>query len=430
MWTSQQKEPIPGPFNKRLNFSTPTTVTMSTDAPLELNPQVAAVQPSQTLAMSAKASKLKREGKPVISLSAGEPDFDTPAPIAEAGQKAIAEGYTRYTPNPGMPELREAIVQKLKEDNGLTYSTDEILCSNGAKQSVAQTVLTLCRPTDEAIIPAPYWVSYPEMVRLAGGTPVPLPTTVEDAYRVQPEALENAITENTRLLFLCSPSNPTGSVYSPEELEALAEVLRRHEQVFVISDEIYEHILFDAEHVSFASLPGMRERTITINGFSKAYAMTGWRLGYQAAPKQIRDAAAKVQSQFTSAPSAISQKAGIAALEMDKEPVETMVTAFKSRRNFLLEALNAIPGVECPTPEGAFYAFPKISAYFDTTTPDGRAIKNSSDLCFYLLEECHVATVPGSAFGAPEGLRMSYAVAMEDLETAMERISKGLKALS
>jgi aspartate/methionine/tyrosine aminotransferase len=403
---------------------------MSTDAStIELNPRVAAVQPSATLAMSARAGELRREGKPVIALSAGEPDFDTPAPISEAGQQAIREGFTKYTASAGMIELREAIARKLKKDNGLDYGADQILCCNGAKQAIAQAVMTLVRSDDEVIIPAPYWVSYPEMVRLAGGTPVPLPTTVDNAYRVKPAELDAAINDRTRLFFLCSPSNPTGSVYSPDELEALAEVLRKYPDVYVLSDEIYEQIIFDAEQLSFATLEGMKDRTITINGFSKAYAMTGWRLGYQAAPKPIRDASAKVQSQFTSGPSSISQKAGIAALAMDKEPIQEMVAAFRRRRDFLIEALNDLPGVECPTPEGAFYVFPEISDYFGTTAPDGRTIDDSNDLCFYLLEEWNVAAVPGAAFGAPEGLRMSYAVSMDDLEMAMERVSDGLRQL-
>lgn len=282
------------------------------------NPRVMAVQPSATLAMTARAKQLRREGKPVISLSAGEPDFDTPAPIAEAAIQAIREGFTHYTENAGMLELREAICRKLAEENGLTYEPDQILCTNGAKQAVAMAIEVLCRPEDEVLIPAPYWVSYPEMVRLAGATPVILPTSVETGYRLTPEQLEAAITERTRLLILCSPSNPTGTVYTPEELEALADVLRRHEHVYVLSDEIYEYILFDAKHVSFASLPGMKERTITVNGFSKGFAMTGWRLGYLAAERPIVKAAAKVQSQFTSAPCSISQKAGLAALQMDK----------------------------------------------------------------------------------------------------------------
>lgn len=396
---------------------------------IRFNPNVEAVQPSATLAMTARAKQLKREGRPVIGLSAGEPDFDTPGPIAEAGVAAIRDGITHYTENAGMPELREAVCRKLLEDNGLEYRPDEVLCSNGAKQSVALSVTALCRPGDEVLIPAPYWVSYPEMVRLAGGTPVSIPTTADEEYRVGPAALEAAVTERTRLLILCSPSNPTGSVYPPGELEALAEVLRRHEDVFVISDEIYEKVIFDAEHVSFASLPGMADRTLTVNGFSKAYAMTGWRLGYLAGPGPIVKAASKIQSQMTSAPSSITQKAGIAALGLDGRYVQEMVDQFRLRRDFMLERVGHIDGVRCPRPEGAFYLFPDVSAYLGTTSPDGRSIETSEDLCFYLLEEHHVALVPGDAFGAPGGLRISYAAAMPDLEEAMHRVEAGLSTL-
>ncbi len=387
------------------------------------------MQPSATLAMSARAKQLRREGHPVIALSAGEPDFDTPAPIGEAAIRAVREGFTRYTENMGWLPLREAISAKLKRDNGLDYPPEQILCSNGAKQSVALAIHALCRPGDEVLIPAPYWVSYPEMVRFAGAEPVVVPTTVEDQYRLRPEALAEAITEKTRLLILCSPSNPTGSVYPRRELEALAEVLRRHEQVFVLSDEIYEYILFEDEHVAFASLPGMKERTITVNGFSKGFAMTGWRLGYFAAEAPIVKAAAKIQSQLTSAPSSITQKAGLAALEMGLEPVRAMVEAFRERRDYVLGRLRAIDGIACPEPGGAFYLFPQVSAYFGTRSPSGRSITHSDDLCFYLLEEHHVALVPGAAFGGPDGLRISYAASMEDLEEAMNRIERGLAAL-
>jgi aspartate/methionine/tyrosine aminotransferase len=387
------------------------------------------MQPSATLAMSARAAALRREGHPVISLSAGEPDFDTPAPIAEAGIRAIQNGFTNYTENPGTPALREAICAKLERDNGLTYDPAEIVCSNGAKQSIALAVHALCGPEDEVLIPAPYWVSYPEQARFAGATPAVLPTSVDDAYRMTPEALEAALTERTRLLILCSPSNPTGTVYPRAELEALAEVLRRHEHVFVLSDEIYEKVLFDAEHVSFAGLPGMRERTITVNGFSKAYAMTGWRLGYLAAPQPIAQAAAKIQSQFTSAPCSISQKAGMAALEMDAGPVEAMVSAFRQRRDVVLARLRALDGVRCPEPQGAFYLYPDVTPYLGTTAPDGRAIGDTADLCMYLLEAHHVAMVPGTAFGAPSGMRLSYASSMDDLDAALDRIEAGLAAL-
>jgi len=396
---------------------------------IHLNERVAAMQPSATLAMSARATQLRREGHPVIALSAGEPDFGTPEPIAQAGIDAIQSGFTNYTENKGMQELREAISAKLDRDNGLSYAPDQVLCSNGAKQSVALGVHVLCGPGDEVLIPAPYWVSYPEMARFAGAEPTVVPTTAEEGYKMSPQALEEALTDNTRLVILCSPSNPTGAVYTPEELEALADVLRHHEDVYVLSDEIYEHITFNAEHVSFASLPGMKERTITVNGFSKAYAMTGWRLGYLAAPAPIVQAAAKVQSQFTSAPSSISQKAGVAALEMDNGPVQEMVAAFRERRDVVLERLRAIDGVHCPTPGGAFYVFPEVSHYLGTTAPDGRRVDDSEDLCFYLLEEHNVALVHGNAFGTPNGLRLSYAASMDDLQTALGRIEDGFAAL-
>lgn len=396
---------------------------------IRLNDRVDSMQPSATLAMKSRAEERRRNGHPVVALSAGEPDFDTPKPIADAGVKAIRNGFTHYTENPGMLELREAICRKLDRDNDLSYSPKQVVCSNGAKQSLALAIHALCDEGDEVIVPAPYWVSYPEMARFSGADPVVVPSGVENQYRLGPEALEEAITERTRILILCTPSNPTGTVYPPEELKALADVLRRHEHVYVVSDEIYEHVIYDAEHRSFASFPGMKRRTITVNGFSKAYAMTGWRLGYMAAPQPIAEAAAKIQGQFTSAPSSISQKAGVKALEMDPEPVHEMVAAFRERRDVVLERLRAIDGVRCPTPEGAFYLYPDVSSFLGSETPDGSVIGDSSDLCFYLLENHDVALVPGTAFGAPEGLRLSYASSMEDLETALDRIEAGLSAL-
>lgn len=400
------------------------------DLDLTFNPNVEAMKPSATLAVSAKAKQLKREGRPIISLSAGEPDFTTPEPIAEAGVQAIRQGFHHYTENRGLLELRQAICDKLKRDNGLDYTTDQVIVSNGAKQSVEMAIQVMCRPGDEVLIPAPYWVSYPEMVHLAGGEPVALPTTIESNYRLTPEQLEEAITPDTRLFILNSPSNPTGSVYSRRELEALAEVLRRNEHVFVISDEIYEYILFDAEHVAFASLPGMKERTITVNGFSKGFAMTGWRLGYLAAEPEIVKAVDKVQSQVTSAPSTITQKAGVAALGMDLGPVREMVKAFRQRRDFMLDRLRKIQGLQVPTPEGAFYLFPDVSSFFGKRTPGGKVVSDSNDLCLYLLEEQNVALVPGSGFGTPEGLRISYAASLDDLREATRRIEAGLNALS
>lgn len=404
--------------------------TPETSASIRFNARVARMEPSATLAMKSRASALRREGHPVVALSAGEPDFDTPTAIAEAGKQAIDEGFTNYTENPGMASLRETIADKFERDNALSYAPDQILCSNGAKQSIALAIHVLCDEGDEVLIPAPYWVSYPEMTRFAGATPRAISTTPEQQYRLTPEQLDDAITPDTRLLILCSPSNPTGSVYTRSELEALADVLRANDHVYVLSDEIYEHVVFDAEHTAVAALPGLYERTITINGFSKAFAMTGWRLGYMAGPKPIVSAAAKVQGQFTSAPSSISQRAGQAALTMDMQPVYDMVAAFRERRDYVLGRLDELPGVTCPTPEGAFYLFPNVSALFGTTAPNGTAIESSNDLCMYLLEQHHVALVPGEAFGDPQGLRISYASSMHDLETALDRIATGIEALS
>jgi aspartate/methionine/tyrosine aminotransferase len=405
-----------------MSVSTPT---------VRFNERVAAMQPSATLAMKSRATEMRRQGHPVVALSAGEPDFDTPAEISEAGIEAIRSGYTHYTENPGAMELREAISRKFARDNNVQYAPEQILCSNGAKQSIALTTHVLCDEGDEVLIPAPYWVSYPEMARFAGAEPVVVSASVENEYRLTPDQLDDALTDRTRLFILCSPSNPTGSVYTKAEMEALADVLRQYPDVYVLSDEIYEYVLFDdAEHVTFASLPGMKDRTITINGFSKGFAMTGWRLGYLAAPEPITKAAAKVQGQFTSAPCSVSQKAGVAALTMDMSPVHRMVEAFRQRRDYMVERLRQIDGVRCPMPKGAFYLYPDVSHFFGSTTPGGDTIEDSSDLCFYLLEKHHVALVPGTAFGAPNGFRISYASSMDDLETAMERIQAGLAALT
>jgi aspartate aminotransferase len=410
------------------NYGLQLPMSSSTTS-VRFNDRVEAMQPSATLAMKSRAEERRRQGHPVVALSAGEPDFDTPAPISNAGVRAIRNGFTHYTENPGTLELREAICEKLDRDNGLTYTPDQIVCSNGAKQSLALAIHALCDDGDEVLVPAPHWVSYPEMARFSGAEPVVVSTDVDNEYRLTPDALEEAITDHTRLLILCTPSNPTGTVYPPEELAALAEVLRDHEQVYVVSDEIYEHVIYDAEHRAFASYPDMKDRTITVNGFSKAYAMTGWRLGYMAAPAPIAQAAAKIQGQFTSAPCSITQKAGVAALEMDPGPVEEMVSAFRRRRNIVVKRLRDIDGVRCPTPEGAFYVYPDVSRYLGAEGPDGSTIEDSSDLCFYLLEEHDVALVPGPAFGAPKGLRLSYASSMEDLETGLDRIVAGLSAL-
>lgn len=387
------------------------------------------MQPSATLAMTAAAKTRIRQGHPVIGLSAGEPDFDTPAAVAEAGIKAIRDGFTHYTANQGIPELREAIAYKLKRDNGIDVNPSQVLCSNGAKQSVAQAIMALVRDGDEVLIPAPYWVSYPEMVRLAGGIPHAITTTHESGYLLSPEQLEAAITEKTRMLILCSPSNPTGGVYTPAMLEKLVEVLLRHPQIFVLSDEIYEYIVYDTHHRSIASFEGMAHRTITVNGFSKAYAMTGWRLGYLVADQPIVNAASKVQSQVTSAPSSITQMAGVAALNLAPSVVGEMVAAFRRRRDLMLERLSRIEGMVCPVPQGAFYLFPDVSRWLGQRTPQGTLLSNTQDLCMYILEHHDVALVPGQAFGGPTGLRISYAASEYDLMTACDRLETAFSAL-
>ena len=396
----------------------------------QLNPFVAAMQPSATLAISARAKALRREGVDVVELSAGEPDFPTPAPIVEAAHQALRDGLFHYTPNAGTPELREAIAARLTLHNGLHVCAADVVCSNGAKQSIAQAILAACGPGDEVVIPAPYWVSYPEMARLAGATPVVVPTASADGYVLRPDALEAVLTERSRAFILNTPSNPTGAVYTRDEMEALAAVLRRHPHVLVVSDEIYEDVVFDAEHVSFGTLDGMAERTVTVNGFSKGYAMTGWRLGYLAGPPWLVKAVDTLQSQLTSGPSSITQAAALAAFTMSHEAIDDMVTAFRARRDAVLARLTAIDGVTCPTPQGAFYLFPDVSGLFGRTAPDGTVIADSLGLCRYLLDEHRVALVPGEAFGDPKGVRLSYATGMDTLMTAMDRIEAGLAALS
>ncbi|MAL16881.1 MAG: aspartate aminotransferase [Balneola sp.] len=389
------------------------------------------LQPSATLKVTGRAKELKRQGKSIISLSAGEPDFKTPKHICDAAIKAIEDGFHGYTMNPGTPELREAICAKLKRDNNLDYDPSQIICSNGAKQSVGFSLLALVNPGDEVIIPAPYWVSYPEMTRLAEGESVTIRTSFENNFKLTPEQLEEAITDKTKALILCSPSNPTGAQYTAKELEGLAEVLRKHPQVYVVSDEIYEYIVFDGDHVSILNVaPDLKDRVLLINGFSKGFAMTGWRLGYLAASNEIVSAVSKIQSQETSAPSSISQKAGEAAYNGSLDEVETMRAEFKKRRDYLVDTLNSFEGVSCFSPGGAFYVFPDISHYIGSKKPDGSTIGSSTDLCLYLLDEFGLALVPGDAFGEPNGVRLSYAASMEDLEEAMSRFEKGLDSLS
>lgn len=390
-----------------------------------------AVSPSETLAISAKAKELKRQGKSVISLSAGEPDFKTPEHICDAAIQAIKNGFHGYTMNTGTPELRENISIKLQRDNGLSYDPAQIVCTNGAKQALGFSMLAMLNEGDEVIIPAPYWVSYPQMVKLAGGKPVTVRTSFENNYRMTAEQLEDAITEKTKALMLCSPSNPTGTCYTADELKALADVLGDHPEINIISDEIYEYIVFEDEHVGILNVaPDLKERTVLINGFSKGFAMTGWRLGYLAAPQEFADAVAKIQSQETSAPSSISQKAGEAAYRGSMEPIHKMRDAFKKRRDFIYEELSGINGLKCFKPSGAFYVFPDIAHYLGKSAAGGKSIETSTDLCMYLLEEHGLAAVPGDAFGEPNGMRLSYAASMDELREAMNRLKAGLSKLA
>ena len=395
----------------------------------QLSNRLQRLAPSATLAMSQKSSEMKAQGIDVINLSVGEPDFNTPDRIKEAAKQAVDENYSRYSPVPGYPELRKAIVEKLKRENGLDYTTNEILVSNGAKQSVCNTVMALVNPGEEVIIPAPYWVSYPQMALLAGGTPVFVEATFEQNFKMTPEQLEAAITPKTRLIILCSPSNPTGSVYNKEELRALANIILKHEDLFVLADEIYEHINYVGHHESIAQFPGMKDRTIIVNGVSKAYAMTGWRIGYIAAPEWIVKGCNKLQGQYTSGPCSVSQKAAEFAYTDSQECVEDMRKAFERRRNLIVELAKQISGLEVNVPEGAFYLFPKCSSFYGKTTPSGKAINNSTDLAMYLLEEGHVATVGGDAFGDPNCFRMSYATSDDNIREAMKRIGNALKSL-
>lgn len=384
--------------------------------------------PSATLAMSQKSSEMKAQGIDVINLSVGEPDFNTPDHIKEAAKKAIDDNYSRYSPVAGYASLREAIVRKLKRENGLDYTPAQIAVSNGAKQGVCNTVMALVNKGDEVIIPAPYWVSYPQMVKMADGEPVIVNTGFEQDFKMTAQQLEQAITPKTRLLILCSPSNPTGSVYSREELRELAEVILRHDGVYVLADEIYEHINYTGHHESIAQFEGMQERCIIVNGVSKSYAMTGWRIGYIAAPEWIVKGCNKLQGQYTSGPCSVSQKAAEAAYDSPQSCVEEMRKAFERRRNLIVDLAKDIPGLEVNCPQGAFYLFPKCSSFFGKS--DGtRVINSSTDLAMYLLEEAHVATVGGDAFGDSDCFRMSYATSDENIRTAMGRIKAALGKL-
>lgn len=394
----------------------------------QLSERLQRLAPSATLAMSQKSNEMKAKGIDVINMSVGEPDFNTPEHIKEAAKKAIDENNSRYSPVPGYLDLREAISSKLKRENGLDYSTAEILVSNGAKQSVCNTIMALVNPGDEVIVPAPYWVSYPQMVKLAGGIPVIVEAGFDQNFKMTAAQLETAITSKTRLIILCSPSNPTGSVYSKKELKELADVVKRHDDLIILADEIYEHINYVGKHESVAQFEGMKERTIVVNGVSKAYAMTGWRIGYIAAPEWVVKGCNKLQGQYTSGPCSVSQKAAVLAYNANQDCVEEMRKAFERRRDLIVQLAKGIEGLEVNVPEGAFYLFPKCSSFYGRS--DGyTTISNSTDFAMFLLEKAHVATVGGDAFGDGECFRMSYATSDENIKEAMGRIKKALATL-
>ena len=392
-----------------------------------LSDRINAMEVSATLGMAAKTRELKAEGKDIVGLSLGEPDFDIPDFIKEAAIEAIQQNYSKYTPIDGYLELREAICEKFKRDNNLNYKPSQIVVSTGAKQCLANVALAMLNPGDEVIFPAPYWVSYKEIAKMAGGVPIEVHTTIENNVKITPAQLETAITPKTKMVWFNTPCNPSGSIYSKAELEALAVVLRKHPHIFILSDEIYEYINFTNERVtSIAEIDGLYERTITVNGMSKAFAMTGWRIGYMGAPEWIAKACAKVQGQVTSGANAIAQRASIAALKAPKSKIQYMVDEFKRRRDLVLQLLNEIEGFKLNIPEGAFYVFPDISSFFGKTLR-GRIINNASDFSLYLLEEAMVATVTGEAFGDANCIRFSYAASEKDLREAIRRIKESLQ---
>ncbi len=394
----------------------------------QLSDRLNRLAPSATLAMSQRSNEMMAQGINVINMSVGEPDFMTPDHVKEAGKKAIDDNFSKYSPVPGYLSLRKAIANKLKRENNLNYSASEVIVGTGGKQGVCNTILALINPGDEVIIPAPYWVSYPQMVKLAGGEPVIVPAGIEQDFKVTADQLKAAITSRTKLIILCSPSNPTGSVYTKGELEALAKIVLEHNDLFVLSDEIYEHINYIGCHASIAACEGMKERTIICNGVSKAYAMTGWRLGWVAAPEWIIKGLNKLQGQYTSGTSSVSQMAALAAYEGDQGCVEDFRKTFQRRRDLIVSLAKEVPGLEVNVPEGAFYLFPKCSSYFGKT--DGKhIINNSTDFALYLLEEGHVATVAGDAFGSPDYFRMSYATSDDNIIEALSRIKEVLLKL-
>lgn len=396
---------------------------------IKLSERLLQMEESATIAMSRKSRELKAEGKDVISLSLGEPDFFTPQFIKDAAVEAMDNNFTMYTPVQGYDDLRESISLKFKRDNDLDYSKDNIVVSTGAKQSIANVVMSLVNPGDEVIIPAPYWVSYLEIVKVAGGVPVIVPAGIENDFKVPAGDLQKAITSKTKLIIFSTPCNPTGSVYSKEELKAWAGVLERNPNVMIIADEIYEHINFTSKHESLAQFPEVFNQVITVNGVSKAWAMTGWRLGYIGASKEIAAACNKIQGQFTSATCSITQKASIAAMKADPKVLDEMLNAFHSRRDLVISSLNKINGVKTNLPEGAFYVFPDISSFFGKSV-DGKTIKTSEDLAMYLLDDALVALVSGEAFGDTNCIRISYAASEETLIEAMKRIKVSLEKLN
>ncbi len=403
------------------------TATLALVSPL--SDRLLAMNESATIAMAKKARELMAKGVDVINLSFGEPDFQTPQYIKDAAKQALDDGYTFYTPVPGIPELRQAICDKFERDNQLDFLPNQIVVSTGAKQALANAILSLVNPGDEVIVFSPYWVSYEEMVKLAEGVAVPLIGSLENDYKVTAAQLEAAITPRTKLIMYSSPCNPTGSVFSREELGAIAAVLARHPQVYALADEIYEYINFVGEHASLAHFAEVKDRVITVNGFSKGYAMTGWRLGYLAARADIAAACEKMQGQITSGTCSITQRAGLAALRGGRASADEMVAAYRRRRDLVLGLVQDIPGFNTPTPSGAFYIFPEVSAYFNRLAPDGSTIHNSSDLALYLLNDAHVSAVSGEAFGAPECMRFSTAAADEKLVEAFRRIKASLAKL-
>ncbi|MEJ2162114.1 MAG: pyridoxal phosphate-dependent aminotransferase [Robiginitalea sp.] len=390
-----------------------------------LSDRINGMSTSATLAMAAKARELRNQGKDIIGLSLGEPDFNIPDFIKEAAKEAIDENYSSYSPVDGYADLKAAISHKFKRDNNLDYAPGQIVVSTGAKQSLANVAMVLLNPGDEVILPAPYWVSYRDIVKLAGGIPVEVPTDIKSDFKITPDQLRRAISPKTKMIWYSSPCNPSGSVYSLEALEGLAQVLQDHPNIFVVSDEIYEHINFAGEHVSMAGIKGMYDRTITVNGVSKAFAMTGWRIGYIGAPEWIAKACTKFQGQITSGANAIGQRATIAALQAPVEKIRFMIDEFNQRRDLILDLLRRIDGFKVNVPEGAFYVFPDISAYFGRELR-GRKIGNASDFAMYLLEEAHVATVTGEAFGNPSCIRISYAASEDEIREAVKRIQAAL----